>query len=216
MKQQIAIPYLENANANMDFFTKKLNHGAKHSINNNPWNYDFSGKANFTIAYADAGILINFNVIEENVLARFTKANDPVYKDSCVEFFIALNNEKNYYNFEFNCTGTCLAGYGASAENRSLLPTSKIELIDVSSSFKSIIFNQQEMVNWQLTMLIPNEVFHFHKIDNFKGYEASLNFYKCGDDLPKPHYLCWNPIINSLVPNFHLPNHFGKAIFLKN
>lgn len=44
------------------------------------------------------------------------------------------------------------------------------------------------------------------------GQNAGVNFYKCGDDLPKPHYLCWNPI-KSETPDFHLPEFFGNAIF---
>ncbi|MBC7416687.1 MAG: hypothetical protein H7325_00845, partial [Pedobacter sp.] len=36
---------------------------------------------------------------------------------------------------------------------------------------------------------------------------------KCGDDLPKPHYLSWNPITNVAEPNFHLPEFFANAIF---
>lgn len=216
MQQEISIPYYSEETSKVDVFTKKLDGNTRYHIKNNPWNCEFSGQAEFSIAYSNAGILLQFSVIEESVLARFTKTNDPVYKDSCVEFFIALDNEPAYYNFEFNCTGTCLAGYGTSAKDRKLLSTEKIKQIEVTSTFKSLIFKEKEMVKWQLTMLIPNDAFQFHKIENFKGHEANVNFYKCGDDLPKPHYLCWNPIINTAVPNFHLPDYFGKAIFLKN
>ncbi len=216
MQQQINIPYYQTESNKVDIFSKKIDQNTIHNINHNPWNYEFSGEVDFNIAYSDAGILLKFNVIEENVLARFTKANDPVYKDSCVEFFMALDNESSYYNFEFNCTGTCLAGYGKSAIDRQLLSIEKIKQIEVTSSFKSLIFKEKEMVNWQLTILIPNQTFQFHTINNFNEHEANVNFYKCGDDLPKPHYLCWNPIIDTAQPNFHLPNYFGKAIFLKN
>ncbi len=216
MQQHINIPYYATKDNDITAVSKQLEESPKHAINNSPWDYAFSGEVDFNIAYTDAGILLKFNVIEENVLARYTKANDPVYKDSCVEFFVALNNEDTYYNFEFNCTRTCLAGYGTSAEDRELLSVEKIKQIEVTSSFKSLIFKEKEMVNWQLTLLIPNEVFQFHKINTFNGREAKMNFYKCGDDLPKPHYLCWNPITNTAQPNFHLPDYFGKAIFLKH
>lgn len=216
MQKQISIPYYSTEHNTVELFSKGLGQDKKHDICHNPWDYDFFGEVGFNIAYSDAGILLNFNVIEENVLARYTKSNDPVFKDSCVEFFIALDNEAAYYNFEFNCTGTCLAGYGISAIDRKLLPIEKIDKIEVSSSFKSVIFKEKEMVNWQLTILIPNQVFQYNKIDHLKGHKANVNFYKCGDDLPKPHYLCWNPISNSKQPNFHLPEYFGKAIFLKH
>lgn len=214
MQKQIDIPYCPLELKDFDLFTKKLGQDAKCKIDHNPWNFEFSGEVDVIIAHSDAGILLKFDVIEENVLSRFTKINDPVYKDSCVEFFIALNNESFYYNFEFNCKGTCLAGFGVSAEDRKLLSTEKIRKIQVTSSFKSLTFNQKEMVNWQLTILIPKEVFQFHELDTFRGQQAGVNFYKCGDDLPKPHYLCWSAI-TSPKPNFHLPAFFGKATFLK-
>lgn len=216
MQQQINIPYYSANTDQIDGFLETINPNFKNSIGYNPWKYEFSGEACFIIGYTDAGILLKFDVIEENVVAKFTKANDPVYKDSCVEFFIALDGEDSYYNFEFNAKGTCLAGYGSSATNRNLLTVEKIKQIEVTSRFKSIIFKEKEMINWQLTMLIPNEVFQYHQIENFNQHQAKMNFYKCGDDLPKPHYLCWSPIINVAEPDFHVPNQFGKAVFLKN
>lgn len=217
MKQPLSIPYYNLPSTNIEDFLSQLSKTSKHLINHNPWNYEFSGEAGFNIAYIDAGIFLKFNVIEESVLATYTKINDPVYRDSCVEFFISLNNEKSYYNFEFNPTGTCLAGYGTSVDKRELLSTEKIKQINiVSSSFKSIVFKEQEMINWQLTLFIPNQAFQFHKIESFKGQKANVNFYKCGDDLPNPHYLCWNPITNTPEPNFHLPNYFGEAKFINN
>ncbi len=216
MQQQITIPYFPGQVTSMDNFIQKLDQGIKHPISNSPWDYEFSGEAGFSIGYTDAGILLKFNIIEENVLAVYTKTNDPVYRDSCVELFISLNNDDAYYNFEFNSTGTCLAGYGPSLEERALLSPEKIKQINIiSASFKSIVYKEQEMINWQLTLLIPNQAFQFHEIESFKGKEAKVNFYKCGDDLPKPHFLCWNPITDTPEPNFHLPNYFGKATFLK-
>jgi hypothetical protein len=38
------------------------------------------------------------------------------------------------------------------------------------------------------------------------------NFYKCGDELPTPHFLSWNPI-EWKEPSFHRPEQFGKLIF---
>ena len=44
------------------------------------------------------------------------------------------------------------------------------------------------------------------------GKEIRANFYKCGDELDKPHYLSWNPI-NLEKPNFHCPEFFGTLFF---
>jgi hypothetical protein len=36
---------------------------------------------------------------------------DPVYEDSCVEFFVQPGTDGGYFNFEFNCGGALLASY---------------------------------------------------------------------------------------------------------
>src|SRR6476646_9138372 len=63
----------------------------------------------FVIGYSEGAVYLKFFVLEDELRACYTKDNTPVYLDSCVEFFIAFNNERNYYNLEFNCLGTCLA-----------------------------------------------------------------------------------------------------------
>ncbi|MBK0383660.1 hypothetical protein I5M32_11890 [Pedobacter sp. SD-b] len=208
MNKPILIPYiLPNS-----FTDKKVEANISYAINSNAWDYKFAGKANFEIAYTDDALLVKFDVIEENILAIYNQPNDPVYKDSCVELFIALDNDQAYYNFEFNCKGTCLAGFGESKENRKLLDAKNIRNIRANSSFKSVIFEDKKMIKWELQLEIPKSVFQFHQIESFKRRAARLNLYKCGDDLPEPHFLSWRPI-KSETPNFHLPEFFGNAVF---
>jgi hypothetical protein len=45
-----------------------------------------------------------------------------------------------------------------------------------------------------------------------KGKKCRANFYKCGDDLPEPHFLAWN-MINTEEPDFHRPEFFGTLEF---
>ena len=45
------------------------------------------------------------------------------------------------------------------------------------------------------------------------GRTMRANFYKCGDLLPRPHFLSWNAI--SLPrPDFHCPEFFGTLRFM--
>lgn len=212
MSYQINIPYYPTEFSATEALNKKLDKSEKHNIEYNPWNYDFFGEAEFNIAYSDDALLVKFDVTEENILAIYNQPNDPVYKDSCVEFFIALDGEKAYYNFEFNCKGTCLAGFGESKDERVLLEPRNIRSIKANSVFKPIIFKGTKMIKWELTLEIPKSVFYFHDIETFKNRLAKLNFFKCGDDLPQPHFLSWKPI-KSDTPNFHLPEFFGNAVF---
>ena len=50
-------------------------------------------------------------------------------------------------------------------------------------------------------------------IESLKGVCATANFYKCGDDLPEPHFVSWNKI-EAPTPNFHLPKYFGEIEFI--
>lgn len=182
-----------------------------HAIDKQPWvEYASTAKVFFNIAYTDETILIRYSVCEKNIRSIYTNSNDPVYKDSCVEFFIALNNERAYYNFEFNCSGTVLAGYG-EGKDRELLPTNKLRLIKTYTKIKSLP-GSDTPIKWELTVEIPFKVFIKHKVDSFKGRLCRVNFYKCGDDLPEPHFLTWN-YIQASAPNFHLPEYFGRLTF---
>ena len=72
------------------------------------------------VLYSDDYFYLKFNVMEEKISIRYTNINDPVYKDSCVEFFINLFPEitEEYFNFEFNALG-CLLYTSDAADERS-------------------------------------------------------------------------------------------------
>ncbi len=63
-------------------------------------------------------------------------------------------------------------------------------------------------------MAIPISIYSLSKFDSLGGRSVKANFYKCGDELPEPHYLSWNPI-NLEKPNFHTPDFFGDIYFEK-
>ena len=162
----------------------------------------------FAIAYSDNCIFLKFYVKEKQFRAVNTVCNDPVWEDSCVEFFIAFN-ETGYYNFEFNCIGTTLLGFGKDKQNRILLPP---EIISKIKCYSTIKIETEMSIDWELAISIPLEVFSCQEIETLQNKECRANFYKCGDLLPEPHYLSWNNIIHP-EPNFHLPVFFGKLFF---
>ncbi len=164
-------------------------------------------EVNFVIAYTANALILKFYVKENTHLARYTISNQPVFKDSCVEFFIAVDDSGNYYNFEFNSLGTCLASYGKDRHSRLKLADATIVEIKSSNNWiqHSPSTNQFE---WQLTLTIPVVVFCFDNIQFQPSQQYQVNFYKCGDDLPEPHYLSWNSV-RSTAMDFHQPCFFG-------
>ena len=213
MKQVEAVA-LENCSFNtaineVSFFMGSV---AKHSLNNTPWlSYPYKPEVNFSIAYGADCIFLKYYVSEKFIRAANGAINSAVYEDSCVEFFISFENDKSYYNFEFNCIGTALVGYGEKKTDRVLLSEALIGQI----KYQAVISNQQagDDIQWELTVAIPFNVFCYHQLKDVKGKKCRANFYKCGDLLPTPHFISWSPI-EWPEPNFHLPECFGSLEFV--
>jgi hypothetical protein len=209
--QVLVVPYYKNLKADEAELNFLLDKCPVNQINQVSWNeYSYKPTVTFKIAYSDQAIVLKFEVIERHLRINNFQTNDPVWEDSCVEFFISFNNSF-YYNLEFNALGIGLIGYGSSDRSlRTRLPNEEIEKVKSFSQIKSHIANQG--VSWNLTLYIPLEVFKYEQFKSLKGLNCTANFYKCGDLLPQPHYLSWSPI-SSIEPNFHLPEYFGKLKF---
>ena len=186
-----------------------LNQQTKHILAYAPWpKFNYKPEVSFTLAHGKDVIFLKFFIREEAIRAIHLNPNDPVYEDSCVEFFIGFNNEPDYYNFEFNFAGTCLLGYG-SDRDRKLHPAHHIKKI----RHHSLIRNpEDELIYWEITLVIPAEVLIYHHITDLSKISSRVNFFKCGDGLPRAHYLCWNNI-ESRELNFHQSKFFGQADF---
>src|ERR1700761_5671582 len=147
-----------------------LDEQKKHLIDIEPWPV-YSGyidlpKATFSIAHSGDCIFIKYDVTEHEVLARYKQINDPVYKDSCVEFFIIFDDDKSYYNIEFNRLGTCLGRYGSERENRTSLPVEELKKIRYDRTLNQLKDGNAATINWTLTVAIPIEVFCYHKFNS--------------------------------------------------
>ena len=182
-------------------------------IYGNNWNYPSDIKAEFGIGFDDNNIYLSYAVEEQSTKAIYTEINDPVWEDSCVEFFISFDSE-NYYNLEFNCIGNVLVGYGNSDKTkRKQLDKNIIREIKTTPSLgKSKIEIINRKTEWELDIVIPKSIFIYNNIDKFDNKKVKCNFYKCGDEQVLPHFLSWSPIKND-TPNFHLPEFFGELIF---
>lgn len=186
----------------------------KNRIHISPWSDDLDQpKVLFSIAHNNDHLFIKYDVVEREVLARYRKINDPVYKDSCVEFFIAFDDDKTYYNIEFNRLGTCLGRFGGERENRTELAVDLLKTITYERTLRQTKNNAEPAINWTLTVAVPIQVFGFHHFDSIQGQKAKMNFFKCGDDLTQPHYLAWSNIVWP-HPNFHLPQFFSPVEFM--
>jgi hypothetical protein len=176
--------------------------------------FPYQPEVQFRIAHDDSLLFLKYYVKEEHILARRTDPNSAVHRDSCVEFFVDPIQNGNYYNFEFNCIGTTHLAYGPRRGERTFIPAELIENeIKTWSTLGKASFEEKSgMFEWEMVVVIPSSIFTYNKDLNFSKLVSNANFYKCGDDTTKRHYLSWNPV-KTPNPDFHRPEYFGILNF---
>ena len=173
-----------------------------------PTQFPYKPSCQFKIARSTTSIFLHFKVIETNIRALYVNDQEPVWEDSCVEFFCKTPEQKSYFNFEFNCIGTCLATQREGKElNVNPLSDMKMKSIKRFATFGNTPFEEKKgNFEWKLTVEIPFETIDI-QLDKLPEM-LMVNFYKCADGTSIPHYLSWS-IISTKQPDFHQPNFFG-------
>lgn len=175
-----------------------------------PESFSYRPRAGFRIAHNQDELFIQFTVLEDCTMALITEDNGEVWTDSCVEFFLALD-DTGYYNFEFNCIGKALLGFRQERPNPTHAPKDIMDSIKRFSTLGIKNFKEKKIKDmWQLTVAIPATALFRHDIKSWNQLSPRINIYKCGDKLSKPHYLSWQPI-DTPKPNFHVPEYFVKV-----
>lgn len=160
----------------------------------------------------DYGFICRMTCVESDPLTRYTEFGDPVYLDSCMEFFAAWDNV-SYINIESNSVAALCAQFGATKNNRRPITDylSESEIFTVTPDVGEEV--------WTLTMDIP-----VSKLQKFygngmtaatfaSGYTFKGNFYKIGSDAVTGvrHYGMWTEVDGN-TPNFHQPDCFGTFV----
>lgn len=169
------------------------------------------------LCYNKSGIFGIFKVKDRFVICRHTRNQEPVYKDSCVEFFIQPKPQKGYFNFEFNCGGALLSSYITDStripggfKGVSYLTDEECRQVKIHTTLPSVIKEEiTDAITWQLSFFIPFELLKNY-IGRFRvnaGTFLKANFFKCADESSHPHWAAWSPVDQH---NFHLPRCFGK------
>ena len=188
-------------------------HSVTHSISNLNWKeFSYKPEVKFRIAHVNNEIWLKYYVKEKHVKAVETRTNGDVYKDTCVEFFVAPEG-KNYYNFEISCIGTIHLAYGPGRNGRKFVDPDTIAKIERVSTLGDQPFEEKTgNFEWEIMIRIPIEVMSYSDLKSLGGLKAMANFYKCGDETSIPHYVTWNPI-KTEEPDYHRPEFFGKIFF---
>ncbi len=191
-----------------------FNHADQVNIGCVNWSSEFPDKpeVNFSMFHDGDTIYLHYTVSERYTLAKVESDNGEVWTDSCVEFFLKLD-DSGYYNFEFTAIGKGLVGFRQDKNNACRAEKEVMLLIKRTPSLGYENFDEKQNCNWDITLEIPKEALFAHKLKTLSGLKATANLYKCGDNLTKPHFISWQPIDNA-TPNFHLTEFFGELEFV--
>ncbi|MDF2612242.1 MAG: hypothetical protein K0S71_28 [Clostridia bacterium] len=170
-----------------------------------PW-YTAGEKQVTKVKCAIRADVLNIKVqsIDKYIRQEASKNNEPVYHDSCFEWFVTPVNKKGeaYFNIEISCNGTIYMAYRDNTKDRVLASQAILDQIKITSSIQK--------ASWELDICIPIKVLEMMmrgKADRDIWYG---NFYRCGGSEDE-QYACWQAI-DAKKPNFHLPTQFGKMI----
>jgi len=212
----IDVPFLDGAGQNLRALSLLMANEPLHPIRISPWpEYNTTANACFSIAHVNDAILIRYEVEEEVLKSVSRDFNQNVHLDNCVEFFIAFGStDDKYYNIELNCLGSIKIGYGSGRGGRIPLGPEVLQRVAIKTQMDYVPGTGAHSFKWQLSLLIPVAVFCYDAIGSLEGSVCRANFYKCGDELPNPHFLTWNPI-DTPGPDFHRPEFFGQLNFGK-
>ncbi|MBP1640580.1 MAG: hypothetical protein H6Q17_2163 [Bacteroidetes bacterium] len=212
----IDVPYtsrLDSASIEVasDILEEEGSAGSIESVNW-PLRYPYKPLTSFYIARSEDAIFIKYAVNGNVLCAVYSKDQDPVWKDSCVEFFCKRADQEGYMNFEFNCIGACYSAKHVTRQESTKRTPEELNQILRFPSIGTKAFQEMEgNFEWELTVAIP---FALLGIDSHHLPEKILgNFYKCADDTAFQHYLSWNPILTP-NPDFHRPEFFGELRFV--
>ncbi len=161
-----------------------------------------------------------FRIRDRFVRCVHDRFQQPVYQDSCVEFFVQPKAGSGYFNFEFNCGGAMLASYIVDPTRTehgfrdfTRLTMEQGSRVSIYHSLPALV--EPEItgdITWFIEFRLPFALLaeYAGPLGEIKGQVWRANFYKCGDETSHPHWAAWSPVDEL---NFHLPRCFGRIRF---
>ncbi len=193
-----------------EYLDSHVEHQVIGSLN---WSEEFPYKPYSTvvIAVSTTKLYVFFSVISKDLRALNTVDLSPVADDSCVEFFMQVPGNDEYWNFEFNCIGTLNASHRVERPSPVRLTEKELSSIERYASCGTEAIDEQEGTYcWNLTVSIPLSLVGLNSDDLPECIKG--NFYKCAGKTAHRHYVTWSPI-DSPKPDFHRPDCFGTLWF---
>ena len=155
------------------------------------------------------GFVCKMTCNEAEPVAVYSENDDPVWEDSCLEFFACYAGEE-YINIECNANGAACIQIG----------TNRYDRVSLRDRFETpfVVTAKDTGDAWSVTSEIPldklKELYGDHVKDDLfvSGYTFTGNFYKTGGyETGNEHYAVWNEV-KTEKPDFHQPAYFGTFV----
>ncbi|HRT82013.1 MAG TPA: carbohydrate-binding family 9-like protein [Oscillospiraceae bacterium] len=159
----------------------------------------------------EKGLFVRLWSFEDSPRKECSTRDEPIYEDSCLEFFVQLDvNSDVYLNFEFNCDGVYRSQIGKNRNERIFLS----ELTDLEPEIKTFEITENGKKAWGIELFLSQNFLRLVTGTDYSVLQGKIraNFYKCGDKTPLPHYGAFSPV-DSLEKGFHNPPCFGEILF---
>lgn len=168
------------------------------------WGTDVDITAYGQVGYIeDREIVVRLTADESAPLAVYKEDNDPVYKDSALEFFLNFEPDNIFYiNFEVNANGALLCHYGKRKDRRPILNEER----------RVFVATERTETEWTATLRIPIAVIEacFDDVKLKKGSVISFNLYKICEREDNLHFIS-HTFIPTEDPDFHLVQYFARG-----
>lgn len=174
------------------------------------WSPNPSPRSSASLAFVENdGFYLRMESEETKPMALYKNFNDPVFLDSCLEFFARFDNDsEKYINMEMNSLGTLLSCIGQGGQGREpIIDFTNGKIFEV----EPYVSNGKWGVSAHISLSLLSEIYSKDMTGIGVGYGFFANCYKCGDDTERPHYASWSSVLTD-TPDFHRPEYFGKII----
>lgn len=176
-------------------------------------NYPHNQHVMFRMAYSGQHLYISWQMLSDGLKAIHTNDLEPVAQDHCMEFFVQLPGEKEYWNFELNALGTLNASHRVERPCPTRLTTEQLQSVRRHGSHVGLqpFEIKEEPTIWWIAVAIPWSLLGVTG-EALPEYLLG-NLYACAGNIEHPYYISCFPITTKR-PDFHRPEFFGKIHLL--
>lgn len=162
----------------------------------------------FKIGAFEDSLIAVLKCYETAPKAVYGMRDDPIYQDSCLEFFVApISSKEEYINVECNSKGAFLSEFGKGKYDRVFVKN----MVDSAPVVEPFFNKDHEGDFWGVKITLEKEFLselYSVPVNEIDFSSVKANFYKCGDECEVPHYLAFSPV-TTLPPGFHNPECFA-------